>query len=242
MEQRSLSSFSIQRDEKIKKKKKKTADKIRISRTERSIFAAKSYLGFIFTAIEPVLKNGDDSLNWIFYFFIWTVAGHFVRLTLYACGMEARHVYRYVRYLYCTANGVWMAVIKWYGFRMLTKLHPLQVENQLENNNTVWRMTRCNIRARSDILHLENFSLWKFQKLMELYSVVLHFCGRLVKQFNMADGFFFGVFEYFFQNSLIFNIKILSCKLVKNNVQTDVQKLSWIYYHWNKTNEINLLK
>lgn len=27
---------------------------------------------------------------------------------------------------------------------MLTKLHPLQVENQLENNNTVWRMGRRN--------------------------------------------------------------------------------------------------
>lgn len=26
-------------------------------------------------------------------------------------------------------------VIKWYGFRMLTKLHLLQVENQLENHN-----------------------------------------------------------------------------------------------------------
>lgn len=30
---------------------------------------------------------------------------------------------------------------------MLTKLHPLQVENQLENNNTVWRTTRCNIQG-----------------------------------------------------------------------------------------------
>lgn len=27
---------------------------------------------------------------------------------------------------------------------MLTKLHPLQVENQLENNNTIWRMSYYN--------------------------------------------------------------------------------------------------
>lgn len=72
--------------------------------------------------------------------------------------------YRYVRYLRCMANGVWMAVIKWYGFRMLTKLRPLQVENQLENNGQT--------RVIDDICVYDSTLEYTWKKSLEIYKIV----------------------------------------------------------------------
>lgn len=112
--------------------------------------------------------------------------------------------YRYVRYLRCTANGVWMAVIKWYSFRMLTKLRPLQVENQLENNGQRWSMDivlPTTIEKHAWIYLEEN--RWKWLRIVNLKFSLNRYLTLFLQHFTVKMTWYFypnwiSIFFFFF--------------------------------------------